>query len=194
MPCMSCPPGTSCTPGMSWPPWSPWGSGAGIAIPGMSGIAAGGVGGVGATAPAGAPAAARAATPSNKILSSSPMAASRVRAATRHYHRRPCPGWPGRATRATPSRQRRPGRGVLDSRRAGGRSGVLEPAGLQRVRALEDRVRGRADVRVDALQVAQHVEMQRARFDALEAALAEARQVALRGGVLGRAQLGFLGD
>ena len=50
-----------------------------------------------ATAPAGAPAAASAVTLSNKIRSSSPMAASRVRAATRHYHRRRlCPVPDGR--------------------------------------------------------------------------------------------------
>ena len=55
-----------------------------------------------------------------------------------------------------------------------------QAAGAQLARLLEDRVGDRGDVRVDALEVADDVEVQRARFHRFDAAGAQAVEVVLR--------------
>src|SRR6185437_8763904 len=70
----------------------------------------------------------------------------------------------------------------------------LEPRRLQLAGSFEHRVRDRADMRVDAFQVAQDVEMKRARLDALGAALAQAREMIVGGDALGLAHRHLLLD
>src|SRR5579864_2201089 len=57
------------------------------------------------------------------------------------------------------------------------RVAVLETIGLQFPRGFENRVSDRADVRVNALEIAQHVKMQGACLDALWSACAQTRQM-----------------
>src|ERR1017187_870072 len=59
--------------------------------------------------------------------------------------------------------------------------GVLETAALERSGALEDRVSSRAKVRVDTLEIAQNVQIQRVRLNPFGRLLAQAHQVPLRG-------------
>src|SRR2546430_15756241 len=61
---------------------------------------------------------------------------------------------------------------------------LLEAARLQLAGRLQHRGRHRADMRVDALQVAEHVGMQWAGLDALGPAFAQPRKMPLGGGAL----------
>ena len=65
---------------------------------------------------------------------------------------------------------------------------------LGRPGGIQHRISDRADVRMDAFQVAQHVEVQRGRFQGLRPAFAQALEMPLGGGELGVAQLRLLGD
>src|SRR5688572_20225971 len=57
------------------------------------------------------------------------------------------------------------------------REALAQPCGLQRAGLLEDRVGDRADVRVDALEVVDDVQVQRAGLDRLQGLAGEAPQV-----------------
>jgi hypothetical protein len=60
-------------------------------------------------------------------------------------------------------------------------------------RCLQHGVGDRADMRMDSLQVAKHVQMQRARLDTLRSSLAQPGQMMVGGGKLRAPQRGLLG-
>jgi len=57
---------------------------------------------------------------------------------------------------------------------------IPQPARLQLAGSLEDRIGDRTDMRVDALEVAQHIEMERTRLDAFRSTFAQPREMTLR--------------
>src|SRR5262245_31616806 len=67
---------------------------------------------------------------------------------------------------------------LLQVRLGGGQHGGANARGRQRAGRLEDRVGDRTDVRIDALQVADQVEVQRAGLDALRGVVLQPRDVA----------------
>src|SRR5713101_8716288 len=71
-------------------------------------------------------------------------------------------------------------------------SPLLQPARLQLARGLQDGIGDRANVRVDALQVTQHVEVQRTRLDALRASFTKPSEMIFRGGARRFANLNLL--
>ena len=72
--------------------------------------------------------------------------------------------------------------------------GDFETVALKRARTLEDGVSRRAQVRVDALEIAQNVQIERVRLDGLRRPLAQARQIPLGGRELALPQLCFCRD
>ena len=75
-----------------------------------------------------------------------------------------------------------------------GRLAIPQSVGLQFAGCLENRIGDRADVRVDALEVAQDVEMERARLYAFRAAFTQPRQMTVRTGELRGSELRFFLD
>ena len=75
-----------------------------------------------------------------------------------------------------------------------GRLAIPQPVGLQFAGCLENRIGDRADVRVDALEVAQDVEMERARLYAFRATFTQSRQMTVRTGELRGSELRFFLD
>src|SRR5207237_2577798 len=70
----------------------------------------------------------------------------------------------------------------------------LMAIGLKLTGCLQHGISDRANMRMNALEVTQHVEMQRGGFEALWPSLAQPLQVPLGRGELGVAQGGFLGE
>src|SRR5258707_14405453 len=64
--------------------------------------------------------------------------------------------------------------------RSGYRFGALEARWRKLAGGVEDRIGDGANMRMDALQITQYVEVERAGVDALDAPLAQARQMVLR--------------
>src|ERR1700686_3929289 len=69
------------------------------------------------------------------------------------------------------------GRQALCGYSAPAKRGILEPAALERTRALEHGISGRTNVRMDALEIAQNVQIQRIGLDGFRRPLAQARQI-----------------
>src|SRR5687767_4553091 len=101
------------------------------------------------------------------------------------------PGEPLESRKPTVDASARPAGLAMRARVRAGQPHAANSGGAERTRRIENRVRHRTDMGVDALEVLEHVEVQGAGFDALRGVVLQACNVARRVLVLEIAKGGF---